>query len=369
MTARTDIVIFGGGIAGATLARALAKDFSVLLVDPRDFIEVPMAATRTIVAPEFGDAATIPFARALPGVKLVQGRLIEWTHDGGRVELNDGTISLLSGRVNVLATGSSFVNPLMRSSDGTPASRKALYVRYRARIAEAKSILIVGGGPIGVEVAGEISEAFPDKQLTIIDRGSRLLKGSSPDLAQAASQVLAARGVTVVTGEALVGEPSQDPFAPGGTISTNTGRQLVYDMLIWATGGRPVTDFMRKQFSSSLNAAGQIMIDPQLRVAGTSNLFAVGDINDVAENKMAVHILGQAKTAEANIRSTLKGEPALAAYKPKTDNPMMLLALGQNSGVSHLPGIGVVKAGWFNRMVKARKMLVPRFRQAFGLRD
>jgi NADH dehydrogenase FAD-containing subunit len=327
-----------------------------------------MAGTRNIVAPEFAERATIRFSEALPGVQHVQGRLVEWTVDGGSVELADGTVSVLRGRVSILATGSRFPNPLMRASDGSMAERKALYGRYRDRIESASRILIIGGGPIGVEVAGEISDTWPSKQITLVDRGTRLLKGSSEKLATEAARILTARGVTIVTGEALDSTPSADPFADGGEVQTDQGRRIAYDLLIWATGGRPETWYMRPQFAALLDQSGRLKVDPQLRVIGLEGVFAIGDINNVPENKMAIHILGQAKIVEQNIRAVLSGRDHLAAYKPKTGSPLMLLALGKSEGVSHVPVLGVVKAGWFNRMVKTRNMLVPRFRQAFGLK-
>lgn len=369
MNDQPDIVIFGGGVAGATLARGLARagQFSVTLIDPRNFIEVPMAATRSIVEPNFAGPAIIPYGAALPNVSFFQGRLVEWTPEGGLIQTPDGGTALLSGRISVLATGSRFANPLMRSSEGTIEERKALYSRYNERICAARQILIVGGGPIGVEIAGEVSAAWPDKTITLIERGERILRGSSEKLADAAQGVLQARGVTVITGENLATQPAVDPFAGGGMVATDKGREIAYDLLIWATGGRPETGFMRTHYAELLDDAGRIRVDQQLRVKGLANVFAVGDINDVAENKMAVHILGQAKTAEANIRRALTGNGAFKAYKAKTSNPMMLLALGRETGLSHMPVVGVVQFGWLNRMIKSRDMLVPRFRNAFGL--
>lgn len=171
----------------------------------------------------------------------------------------------------------------------------------------------------------------------------------------------------VLTGEGLVSQPSGDAFAPGGTVTTDKGRTIAYDLLVWATGGRPRTAYMQAHYADLLDADGRIKVDPQLRVIGLDTVFAIGDINDVPENKMAVHILGQARTLEGNIRAVLGGTGSLSAYKPKTGSPMMLVALGRNQGVSHLPGLGVVKAKWFNRMVKTRDMLVPRFRKSFGV--
>lgn len=362
-----DVLIFGAGIAGATLARALSRDYAVTVVDPRDFIEVPMAATRNFVEPDFAGPATIAFADALPGVRLVPGRLVEWTPEGGLIEGPDGVHQRLTGRVVVLATGSRFANPLMRSSEGTMESRRTLYRNYSSRIAASHRILIIGGGPIGVETAGEISSAWPGKSITLVDRGSRLLKGSSEALGAEALHILRSRGVAVVLGEALASEPSLDPFAAGGTVTTTTGRVIAYDLLIWATGGRPETHYMARRYGALLDETGRIRVDAYLRVEGLKTLFAVGDINNVPENKMAVHILGQAKAAQANIRAALNGRDPSVAYRAQTGNPMMLLALGSRTGVSHLPVLGVVRSSWFNRMIKARDMLVPRFRRAFGL--
>jgi NADH dehydrogenase FAD-containing subunit len=362
-----DIVIFGGGIAGASLARSLSGDFSVLLVDPRDFMEVPMAMTRVIVAPDFAGPATIPFSDALTGVDLMRGRLVDWTPEGGRVERADGTQIIVTGSVMVLATGSRYANPVMRSSDGTMEERRALFRVYHERIKAAAKVLIIGGGPIGIEIAGEISETWPDKAITVLDRGERILKGSSLKLAREARRILEARGVTILTGQWLGRRPSPDALADGGSATTDKGTVIDYDLLIWATGGQPETGYMKAHAAERLNEAGRITVDAQLRVKGLNNVFAVGDINDVPENKMAVHVLGQIKIAEANIRAVLEGRDATSAYKPQTGNPMMLLALGRKAGVAHVPVLGVIKAGWFNRMLKTRDMLVPRFRKSFGL--
>jgi 2-polyprenyl-6-methoxyphenol hydroxylase-like FAD-dependent oxidoreductase len=45
-SAKKSVAIYGGGIAGAVLANRLSRDFNVVLVDPHDYFEVPMAAPR-----------------------------------------------------------------------------------------------------------------------------------------------------------------------------------------------------------------------------------------------------------------------------------------------------------------------------------
>ncbi|MEX3939946.1 NAD(P)/FAD-dependent oxidoreductase [Paraburkholderia sp. EG287B] len=369
----TQVVIYGGGIAGALLAKTLSRTLPVTLVDPNEYFEVPMAAPRSLVKPEFAEQSIIPFAKALPRVHHVRGTLVELRRNGGLVELHDGRRHVVKGRVTVLATGSAFSNSLMRAMGGASVNeRKAFYASYQQRIAAAQRILIVGGGPIGVEVAGEISEIHPQKSITILEAGPRLLGGTSEAAAAHAAKVLKNRGVTLLLNERLklAGSTSADAFAPAGEAQTESGKRIPYDLLIWCIGGKPNTGYMKQHFPSALNGAGRIRVTPELRVVGMDTVFALGDITDLDENKMAWHIDSQVKNAAYNIRAVLAGSgksPRLKAHKPQTGNPMMAVTLGSRNGVLHLPVLGVVRSPAFSRMAKAGHMLVPKFRKALGV--
>ena len=362
------VAIFGGGVAGGVLAKRLMANFNVRLVDPLDYFEVPMAAPRNLVFPDFADAATFTFAEALPGVEHIRARLEEWTAEGGIVRQEDGSTSLVRADISVLATGNTFANPLMRAFSGTVTQRKAFYRRFHERLTASARILIVGGGPIGVEIAGEISESFPDKSLTLIEAGERILSGTSNKAAAHATQVLRARGVTILTGEKLLdGMPADDIWAPGGEVRTNAGRNIAYDLIIWCIGGRPNTGYMKARFPNLLDGNGRICVDSYLRVRGESRLFALGDITDLDENKMAWHVGGHVDVAVANIRAVASGRAPTKSYRPRTGDPRMAVTLGSRAGVAHMPGLGVVKASWLVRAAKAAHMLVPRYRKDFGL--
>lgn len=358
-------------MAGALLAKALAPTFRITLVDPNDYFEVPMAAPRSLVKPAFADGAIFPFSAILPGVTHVRGALIELTPGGGRVRLPGGEQALVAGRISVLATGSAYANSLMRARGGASSDeRKGFYQRYQARLEGAQRILIVGGGPIGVEVAGEIVETYPGKELTLLEAGSRLMAGTSEEAAAFAAQFLRDRGVTILANERFDSAGHDlDAFSGAGEVRTNLGRTIPYDLLIWCTGGKPNTRYMTDHYPSSLNAAGRIRVTPDLRVAGLSDVFALGDITDLDENKMAWHIAGQVKTAAHNIGVLLAGDarPArLKTYKAQTGNPKMAVTLGSRDGVVHLPGLGVIRWPAFARMAKSGHMLVPKYRKALG---
>ncbi|MCW7537995.1 FAD-dependent oxidoreductase [Aquabacterium sp. A7-Y] len=366
------VVIFGGGLAGVQLARDLAQDMKVVLVDPNDYVEVPMAAPRSLVDPAFADDALIPYSLALPEVTHVRGRLIEMGANAGEVLVSDGQRISVRGDVHVLCTGSLYANALMRSSGATLEERKRLYRQYSSVIQAANRVLIVGGGPIGVEVAGELSESHPGKSIILLESGRRLLPGTSLMAAQHAASVLASRGVSILFGERLQAATTapDDIFAGPGIATTSIGRKIGYDLLVWCTGGRPNTAYMKPLLYAALNEQGRVRVNPDLRVVGHPALFALGDITDLDENKMAWHIDGQVRCAADNIRRIIQGGRAalaLSTYKPQTGNPKMAVTLGSQQGVLHLPFLGVIRSPWFTRKAKAEHMLVPRYRRLMNV--
>jgi apoptosis-inducing factor 2 len=366
------IVIFGGGMAGAMLAKDLSEDCRVTLVDSNDYFEVPMAAPRNLVTPNFAEASIVPFKQALPKANFIRGTLTDFDGKTGIVNLHDGKQMRLEGDVTVLATGSSFSNPLMRATDASASERKAFYARFKERISQSARILIVGGGPIGVEVAGEITDSYTDKTITILDGGTRILAGTSAGAAGHAASVLTERGVNIICNERLerAGSTPSEVFGPPGEAITSTGRKINYDLIIWCIGGKPNTNYLQSKLPRLLNVAGRIRVTPQLRVQGMTTVFALGDITDLDENKMAWHITPQVKNAAFNIRQVLSGKAAdsdLKVHKPQTGNPMMAISIGRHTGVLHLPVLGVVRAPWMNRLAKAGHMLVPKYRKILGV--
>src|ERR1700751_3132633 len=141
-SAKKSVAIYGGGIAGAVLAHRLSRDFDVVLVDPHDYFEVPLAVPRNLVRPDFTEAAIVPFAQAMPSVRHEQAKLVKMTRAGGIIEYGNGRLSQIVGDVSVLATGTRFPNQLMRAYEGSAAHRKESYRGYNARLDRAQRVLI-----------------------------------------------------------------------------------------------------------------------------------------------------------------------------------------------------------------------------------
>ena len=368
---KKQILIIGGGMAGAILAKDLANSHKVTLVDPNDYFEVPMAAPRSLVTPEFSEAAIIPFAKALPNVEVIRGALRDFDGVNSVITQHDGVLVNLQADVTVLATGSQFPNCLMRAFDSTSTQRSSFYSQFKSQLVKATKILIVGGGPIGIELAGEITDHYPNKSITILECGNRILSGTTKEASDFAKSILESRGVNIYCNERIDApkDNTVNLFDPVGEVVT-TGGKIDYDLLIWCVGGKPNTSYMKEKLSGVLNAKGQICVTPQLRVKGMVKVFALGDITDLDENKMAWHIAGQIKVASFNINQVLKDHASdsdLKIYKPKTNNPMMAVSIGANSGVLHLPVIGLIKTPWMVKLAKSGTMLVPKYRKILGV--
>jgi NADH dehydrogenase FAD-containing subunit len=365
---KSKIAIYGAGMAGAMLASRLAEDFDVTVVAPTNYFEVPMAMPRLMVQPGLADKAIISIADALPKAHHIHGHLAELTSAGGLVDGDDGARRLVTGDISVLATGSRFAGQLVRSLSGSMEERKAVFHRLEASLAAARRILIVGGGPVGVEMAGEIVETWPGRSVTIVESGAHILGGTAKSASTHAAKFLEQRGVTLLTRERIESpSPGSGVSVEPGEARTTSGKLVGYDVILWCIGGRPNTEYLRAHFSGRLDADGRVKVTPQLLMEGEDRVFALGDITNLKENKMALHVNGQLRVAEANIRALALGRTPTKTYKAKTGNPMMAISLGSRAGVAFIPPIGAIRSAWLNRKVKAETMLVPIYRKKLGL--
>jgi len=137
------------------------------------------------------------------------------------------------------------------------------------------SIVIVGGGPVGVEMSQALARL--GTRVTIIQRAERILPKEDPEISALLAEILQSEGITIITGATLVeaeraGEKKMVTVKRGEQISRYTT-----DELLLAAGREPNVDHL------SLEAAGikynqqGIQVDDYLRTSA-SNIFAIGDV-------------------------------------------------------------------------------------------
>ncbi len=322
------IAVFGAGIAGSTFIRAMAAaPVKITLVDPKDYVEVPFASLRALMDPEgFGKTVRAPIAQQF-GVNHLQAKLAELR--AGSAVLDDGREVTFD--YAVLATGSTIrgFDALKVAELSTQAERDAEWAAEHDRLVAAQNVVIVGGGPIGVELAGEITAAYPGKRVVMVHATDRLLPALGKGASRKAQRVLEQHGVRVVLGQKAT------VVAEGHSVRLTSGETLPADVAYVATGIAIDTSYLKAAFPQALNGAGQAKVDRYLRLVGSENIFALGDINNVPGIKLGAFAARQAKLTAKNISALLEGRP-LKAFKPMTGT-VGLVTLGRKAGIVQLP--------------------------------
>lgn len=199
---------------------------------------------------------------------------------------------------------------------------KGYYNTIAEQVKKATKILIVGGGAVGVELAGEIKAEYKDKQLTLVESHDTLLYSDPPfkkKFRDKLERLLKNRDVKVIYGKRAQGLDMTKPFVAGQqtvTLESNEGSETVDTDLVLLTIGASVnSEFYPEEW---VDETKRLKVQPSLQLEGKTKIFAVGDVNNVAEKKMGYLAQKQATLAVSNIIALAKNpEAKLKNYKPQ----------------------------------------------------
>lgn len=337
------VVVVGGGYGGCAVARQLDADLDVVLVEPRDGFVHTVGALRAAVDPAWEDRVFRPYDELMERGRVVH----DWvrTVSPGVVLLS--TTERLEADFVVLATGTSYAFPA-KTGDLTRDGAVAALSRMRDDLARCDSVLVEGGGPVGLELAGELAHAFDDLQVVVVERAATVLPGDDVDPALRASVVrqLTDRGVELVTGAPLVAPPPYEvgrygPFVAETAAGVHVGAQMWFR----CHGARPLTDYLDDDLVALRRRDRTVRVTRHLSLVGEDRLFAVGDITDMPEDKRATVAQEHADVVARNILDLVGGHAPSASHRPALRR--LVLALGPDAGAAQVeqPGGGVVVLG------------------------
>jgi NADH dehydrogenase FAD-containing subunit len=356
------VIIVGGGYAGAALARAMDKVAEIQLVDARDRFVHNVAAIRGVVDPSLLDRIVIPYDRLLRRGSVRQGLVTDASSSG--VTLASG--EHVEGDIVVVATGSRYANPFKPQGDCTQAFAVSLRTAH-GNLKSANTIVIVGGGAVGTELAGEISSAYPGKAVTLVSGSPSLMPGYPDKLAKTLAAQLRSKGVSLRLNTRVENLATRDrPFV--GSLGKDLGEAS--DQLIFpALGARPTTAVFQQLPGASFDAQGRVVVDGWLRSAGSRNIFALGDAAATGDPMTIVAITRQVPWLAKTITAMLAGQKteSLSPYKPWPTRGI-LVPLGPRDGASALPVLrnGMLVGRWLTSRIKGRELFIPRYRKEFG---
>lgn len=365
-TDRKRVVIVGGGFGGLKLARLLAEsEFEIVLIDKNNYHQFQPLFYQVATAGLEPSAIAFPFRKAFQNNKHMHIRITEVQS----VNSKENYIITAIGRINydylILAIGADtnfFGNErIMANAMPMKSVSEALGIRNRilenyelalgTEDAEEQkalmNIVVVGGGPTGVEVSGTLAEMkmhilpkdypelnFEYMQVSLIENSPRVLNSMSEVASTKARNYLEKLGVHVRTGTRVLDYD-------GKTVSLSDGSSLNTRMLVWAAGvaGNRLEGVPKEVLLPS----NRIKVDRYNKVEGMENIYAIGDIACMTEEAypkghpmVAQPALQQAENLAKNLKNILHNKP-LHPFHYKDLGSMA--TVGKNLAVVDLPYI------------------------------
>ncbi|MEV1115662.1 FAD-dependent oxidoreductase [Actinosynnema sp. NPDC049800] len=325
------VVVVGGGYGGAAVAKALDEDADVVLVEPKDAFVHAAGSLRALVEPDWAGNIFFPYDGLLARGRVVRDRAA--SVDPGGVTLASG--ERIAADYVVLATGSDYPYPAKTDTESSTEALDRLLATHK-ELADAPRVLIVGAGPVGLELSGEIKAVWPDKRVTVVDPAERLVPGFEPELRDELHRQLDAIGVELRLGTALTAAPPTEPARAGTFTVGTTDGELTADIWFRCHGARVNGGFLDDALAAARTPQGRVRVTETLNVEGYAHVYAVGDITDLDEAKMAGYAMQHAEVVAKNIAAQVRGERPTATYRP-SPVPSILLPLGPKGGVGQFP--------------------------------
>ncbi len=373
----TNIVILGGGFGGLeaafSLKSLLGNAGAITLIDREDYHSFIPSIHEVISGKITCRSIQIPLATMLApaGMRFIRDEVMAIDHANRRVTAATGSLDY---DYLVVATGAEnnfFGVPGAQEHSfrfRKPDDAARIHARLALLLAEEQNdahLVLVGGGPEGIEVAGELLDLIRDSgreknltrgkiSVTLVEAQQQLLPGFLPAARTFVENYLRERGVTSITDQRIT-------EVREGSVAIATGAELPRSMLIWTGGIKPSK--LIGGLTLPKDPAGWLIVTDRLHSSADNHLFALGDIATIEGSdgplplqRLAFHAQDQAVVAAINIYYDLHGKN-LMRYEPRYKP--QLVSIGRDMGI-YTQG-GVFKKGtWVVGLKKAveRKYLM-----------
>tara|TARA_R110002074_G_scaffold401345_1_gene599226 strand:+ start:9551 stop:10633 length:1083 start_codon:yes stop_codon:yes gene_type:complete len=349
------IAIVGGGYIGVELAKSLDDSAEITLIEPRShFVHTP-AMIRAVVDPSLLDQALIPYDRLLKNGRVIHARAT--AIDASGVTLDNG--QRIEADQIVVATGSTNAMPF-KPAGADIGGLRADNGRIHQQLKVAQTIGVVGAGAVGVELAGEIAHAMPEKQVTLISDEATLFPTMPDKLGASLAKKLRAMGVTLIFGQRAENLKSMtEPYA--GRVKLADGSAHAFDLIFPVLGSRATSDLFDTLSNAQKSTANRIKVDPWLRPSSLPNVFAAGDVADAGDGMTIVAASRQRPWLKATLKGLMSGKSLeeMPPYKPWGAKAPILVPLGPKRGSSFL---GFFTAGdLLTRKMKGENLFLARY--------
>jgi NADH:ubiquinone reductase (H+-translocating) len=377
------VVVVGGGFAGLQAALKLAKarrQVEVTLVDRRNFHLFQPLAYQVATGALSPSEICYPLRTIFRGRENVDVLLAEATGfdlEAHRVRLRSVERGMPAPEFveydSLLVAGGSRYSyfghddwqafaPELKSLEGALDIRSRILTALEAaeweQDAERRrawlTFVVVGAGPTGVEMAGQIAEIARDSspefhraqtstaRVLLVEAAERVLTGFPPSLSARAERALQKLGVTPLLGHSVTGV-ERDAV----TTTTSDGGQERFPArtVVWAAGvtSSALARLLAEASGAELDRAGRLIVEEDLSLPGHLEVQALGDMVAVRRADgvetlpgLAPVAMQQGRHAAANVRARLRGgQPKPFQYTDKGN----LATIGRAKAVADIKGL------------------------------
>jgi len=348
ITHRHRVVVVGGGFGGLQAAQHLATaPVDLTLVDRRNFhLFQPLTyqvATGALSPGEVAYPLRAIFRRH-SNVRVQMAEVMGFDIEGRRVRLAEGSLPY---DTLIVAGGSHYSYfghddwrrwaPEVKSLESALAARARILSAFEAAETEPDpdrrrallTFVVVGAGPTGVEMAGQIAELARttlrgefrsidsgQSRVLLIEIADRVLTTFPPSLSRKAARSLASLGVTLLLERTVVAidEETVTVAAPDGSTERIAARNA-----IWAAGveASSLASQLGGVSGAEIDRAGRVTVEADLSLPGHPEVLALGDMVRVRSRDGGVEaLLGvapvamqQGRYAAKLVRARLSGHP------------------------------------------------------------
>jgi NADH dehydrogenase len=378
---RRNVVVVGGGFGGLQAALHLARlPVDVTLIDRRNFhLFQPLAyqvATGALSPAEIAYPLRRIFRRHA-NVRVLLAEVTDVDLDARLVQLREVAaqrpLEAVPYDMLIVATGTQYnyfghdgwrvPAPNLKTLEGALAVRRRILGAFEAaelepdprRRASWLTFVVVGGGPTGVEMAGQIAEIAHDvrgefrsldsgqAQILLVEAGDRVLQEFPRSLSARAERSLAGLGVTVLTRHALTGIDASSVTLEDGD---GARRQVPARTAVWAAGvvASPFTATLAARAGAKVDRAGRVEVLDDLSLPGHPEVMALGDMVCIRQSNGSSTVLPgvapvamqEGRHAARIVRDRLRGRPRRPfRYRDKGN----LATIGRAHAVADIKGI------------------------------
>lgn len=381
MSSNPTVVIIGASYSGIEVAHSILKEIQatkVVLINPSRKLYFNIAAPRILAKP----SAIPPEKYLLPieerfeshpssSFEFVHGTATSIDKDAKTVSVEGSASQLIAYDYLVIASGSTTLSTSGQSGIVAPFKPTATddldstIKKTQDAIANAKSIVIGGAGPVGVEFAGEVAEAAAgdkEKSIALVSATKQLLPILKPSAGAAAEKILQSKGVKILAPR-MVEKAEHDAASNKWSVTLDGDEVIETDVYISTTGVIPNNKFIPPEF---LNSDGWVEVDDGFRVKSSADpdnksssplpIYAVGDITS-HDARLLLRVAGQTPVLVANLKADILKEGKRLTYTPSTSTTI-LVPVGESTGTGEL--YGWVPWGFLVGAMKGRDFFISR---------